>query len=395
MFNPQREQARSNPTRRALRVREQGSVIVFVVIALGALIGIAAWATETGRMWQVKSQLQAVADSAALAGVENLLFDDFQTVDQAAARTAATTQGPQHNVLGDALAINAGDVDAGSWDFATRTFTPLPGSTDPDLVRAVRVRTRRDANANGPVPTILGRALGVASVDVNSEAVGYWGFAGSAGPGEVDLPIAIDCCAISGNSPGSACTQNYCDTISQGPPNPCPLAAGGTASCLEFHSTPEQNACWTQFDGDSPSISTPDMMDIVEGGNPQTIEGPIFVDNGDKVPVIREIRDRFEGRGGYVPGEGVDTNSDGIVDSWVVVLPVVQCQNPGDGCAGGDPQNVVGFVCFDIHEVRVTPEKIIKGTFLCPTDPRCDGNGLGPGGIVPGGISATYPVIVD
>ncbi len=395
MSDRQRERVRWNLNRRASRIRERGSVIIFVIMALGALIGITAWATETGRMWQVKSQLQAIADSAALAGVGNLLFDNFQTVDQGAARTAATTYGPQHEILGDPVAINAGDVEAGSWDFATRTFTPLPGSTDPDDVRAVRVRTRRDGNANGPVPTILGRAVGVASVNVNSEAVGYWGFAGSAGPGTVDLPIAIDCCAISGNSPGSACTQNYCETISESPPNPCPLTAGGTASCLEFHSTPEQNACWTEFDGDSPSISTPDLVDIVEGGNPEIIEGPIFLDNGDKVPVVREIRDRFEGRGGYSPGEGVDTNSDGIVDSWVVVLPVVECQNPGTQCASGDTQNVVGFVCFDIHEVRVTPEKIIKGTFLCPADPRCSGNGLGPGGVVPGGLSATYPVIVD
>jgi hypothetical protein len=343
----------------------------------------------------VKSEIQAIADSAALAGVANLLTNDFQTVDEGAARTAATTQGPQHDVLGNPLAINAGDVDAGSWDLATRTFTPLPGSTDPDVVRAVRVRTRRDGNANGPVPTILGRALGVASVNVNTEAVAYWGFAGSAGPGTVDLPIAIDCCAISGNTPGSSCTQNYCDTVSQSPPNPCPLSAGGSASCLEFHSTPEQNACWTQFDGDHPSINTPDLMDIVEGGNPQTIEGDVYVDNGDKVPVVREIRDRFEGRSGYDPPAGTDTDGDGIVDSWVVVLPVVQCQNPGDNCSGGSPQQIVGFVCFDIHEVLVTPEKIIKGTFLCPTDPRCDGTGLGPGGSVPGGISATYPVIVD
>ena len=370
-------------------------MIIFVVLALGALIGIAAWATETGRMWQVKSQIQAVADSAALAGVANLLSDDFQTVDEGAARTAATSQGPQNNVLGNPLAINAGDVDTGSWDLATRTFTPLPGSSDPDLVRAVRVRTRRDGSANGPVPTILGRALGVASVNVNTEAVAYWGFAGSAGPGEVDLPIAIDCCAISGNTPGSACTQNYCETVSQNPPNPCPLAAGGSASCLEFYSTPEQNACWTQFDGDHPSINTPDMVDIVEGGNPQTVEGPVYLDNGDKVPVIREIRDRFEGRSGYNPPAGTDTDSNGIVDSWVVVLPVVQCQNPGGHCAGGAPQQIVGFVCFDIHEVLVTPQKIIKGTFLCPNDPRCDGDGVGPGGSIPGGLSADFPVIVD
>jgi Flp pilus assembly protein TadG len=197
------------------RSEEQGSVMLFVVIALGALLGIAAWATETGRMWQAKSQLQAAADAASLAGVGNLLSNNFQTVDQAAARTAATSYGPEHDVLGTALTIEGSDVDAGSWDLATRAFTPLPGSTDPNVVRAVRARTRRDGTANGPVPTILGRAIGVNSVSVNSEAVAYWGFAGGGGPGVADLPIAFDCCAIAGNTPGAACTQDYCDFISE------------------------------------------------------------------------------------------------------------------------------------------------------------------------------------
>lgn len=375
---------------RARRRDERGSVVIFVVLALGALIGLAAWATETGRAWQVKSSLQSIADAAALAGVGNLLSADFQTVDPTAARTEATSYGPQHKVLGDALTIDDGDVATGSWDLDARSFTPLPGSTDPDVVRAVRVRTRRDDTANGPMPTILGRAIGVDSVRVNSEAVAYWGFAGTGGPGVADLPIAIDCCSIS----GSACTQNYCDTISSSPPNACPLASGATASCLEFHSTGEQNACWTQFDGAHPSINTADLLDIVEAGNSTEIDGPIYVDNGDKVPVIAEINDRFEGKGGYDPA-GTDTNGDGKVDSWVVTLPVVQCQNPGAQCGGGSPQTVVGFVCFDIHEVLVTPEKIIKGDFVCPTDPRCDTKGLGPGGTIPGAISAQYPVLVN
>jgi hypothetical protein len=136
------------------------------------------------------------------------------------------------------------------------------------------------------------------------------------------------------------------------------------------------------------------MVDIVENGNPEAVEGDIYVDNGDKVPVIQEIRDRFEGRGGY-DAAGTDTDGDGAVDSWVVTLPVVECQNPGDKCAGGSPQTIVGFVCFDIHEILVTPEKIIKGTFVCSSDPRCNAGGLGPGGIIPGALSADYPVIVD
>jgi hypothetical protein len=156
----------------------------------------------------------------------------------------------------------------------------------------------------------------------------------------------------------------------------------------------EQNVCWTVFDGDSSAVSTPDVLDIVASGNLSDIGGPIYVDNGTKAPAIVEIKHRFEGTDGYSPAEGTDTNGDGYVDSWVVTVPVVQCQNPGAGCAKGSPQDLVAFVCFDIHEVVGPPDKVIKGTFLCPSDPRCNSAGLGPGGTLPGSISAQYPVLV-
>ena len=179
---------------------ERGTVLVFVTLALAALLGFAAWSTETGRAWQTKNQLQVAADSSALAGAGNLLSADFLTVDEAGARTAAMTYGAQHEAADvNNLAIVAADVEAGSWDMASEIFTALPGNTDPDVMRAVRVVTRRDDIVNGPIDTILGRAIGVDSLTVNTDAIAYWGFAGSGGPGTVDLPIAIDCCAISGS----------------------------------------------------------------------------------------------------------------------------------------------------------------------------------------------------
>jgi hypothetical protein len=371
---------------------ERGTVIVFVTIALTALIGLAAWSTETGRVWQTKSQLQVAADSSALAGAGNLFSADFLTVDEAAARTAAITYGAQHRAADvNNLTIAAADVEVGSWTMATETFTALPGNTDPDVVRAVRVAARRDDTANGEMNTILGRAMGVDSIAVNTDAIAYWGFAGRGVPGTVDLPIAIDCCQISGSRAGSVCSENYCRYISNAVPNPCLLSTGETTSCLEFHSNPEQNACWTAFKTDSPSVSTPDMTQIVQNGNSTDIgDQPIYIDNGTKTPVVQDIKDRFD-------AEGIDLSDpvDGTKDSWVVTLPVIECQNPGDGCASGDPQHIIGFLCMDIREIIVTPDKIIKGDFLCSTDPRCDTIGFGPGGTIAGSISADYPVIVN
>jgi hypothetical protein len=256
-------------------------------------------------------------------------------------------------------------------------------------MRAVRVITRRDNVLNGPVATVLGQAMGVTSIPVNTDAVAEWGFAGSTGPGVVALPIAIDCCAVSGNTPGAECMEDYCETITNSPPNPCLLSNGETTSCLEFFSTPEQNACWTQFGTDSPAVTVPGMSDIVENGNTSEIgQEPIYIDNGTKTPLVQDVKDRFD-------LEGTDTDLDGVNDSWIVTLPMIECQNPGDQCAGGDRQTIVGFLCIDIHEIIVTPDKLIKGDFLCSTDPRCDGTGFGPGGVIAGSISADYPVIVN
>jgi len=374
---------------RARGKAEGGAILVFVTIALTALVGFAALSTETGRAWQTKNQLQEAADSAALAGAGSLLSSDFTMVDEAGARTAAIAYGSQNWAGDQALTVGASDVQVGSWDMALQTFTPLPGNTDPDVVRAVRVITRRDGVLNGPINTIFGQALGLNSIPVNTDAVAEWGFAGGGGPGVADLPIAIDCCAVAGNSPGQECSLDYCEVVTNTVPNPCLLSNGETTSCLEFFSTPEQNACWTAFDPDHPSVSVPDMTDIVQNGNPDDIgDDPIYIDNGTKTPVVQDIKDRFD-------QEGTDTDADGIKDSWVVSLPMIECQNPGDQCAGGDTQYIVGFLCMDIHEVIVTPDKLIKGDFICSTDPRCDKKGFGPGGGIAGSISADYPVIVN
>jgi Flp pilus assembly protein TadG len=382
------------------RRREGGSVLLFVTLGAFAFFALTALALETGRAWSAKTQLQAATDAAALAAAGSLIVNGGALADPAAATAAAQAYGPEHEVIGTPVDVAAADVQTGSWDLATRSFTPLPGSTDADLVRAVRVVGRRDATQNGELDTVLGRVVGVTGIPITAEAIGYLGFAGVIPPGKADLPIAIDCCAIAGNTPGAECSQDYCQSIAT-PPNPCPLQRdpSKTVSCLEFFSTPEQNACWTTFDSDDSSVNVPDLESIIDAAN-QTPVGsdPIYLDNGTKTPVVKLIRDRFLGLGDYSGHPaGQDTDGDGVIDSWPVTLPIVECQNPGDQCASGDRARVVGVVCFDLQEVLVTPEKIIKGEFLCPSDPRfagCDTTGFGPGGGVNAGIDAQAPVLV-
>jgi hypothetical protein len=383
------------------RREERGNVLVFVTLALIALFGFAAWSTETGQAWTARGQLQAASDSAALAGAGELLEpNSSQPADPGAAIAAAQAFGLENKSINVPIAIPAADIETGRWDVATRTFTPLPGSTDPEQVRAVRLMGRRDDTANGPIPTVLGRIMGVDSIAVSTEAVGYIGFAGLMPPGTALLPIALDCCKIS----GATCDQSYCEYVAANPPNPCALTENPAkmVSCLQFAATGDQNACWTELDSVSSSINTPGLEDIIQDGNPVAAGGkPIYVDNGTKNAVLQEIANRFYDTGAYsgVPGGGEDTpGSPPGNDTWLVPLPIIECQNPGDGCAGGSAQKIVGVACLDIQEVEAGSVKRIKAEYVCPGDPRFDASkcsvGFGPGGDVPT-IDAQYPVLVD
>jgi Flp pilus assembly protein TadG len=50
------------------KAAQEGSVLLFVTLGLFALLVFAAFATETARVWQAKTQLQAAADASSLAG---------------------------------------------------------------------------------------------------------------------------------------------------------------------------------------------------------------------------------------------------------------------------------------------------------------------------------------
>ena len=83
---------------------------------------------------------------------------------------------------------------------------------------------------------------------------------------------------------------------------------------------------------------------------------------------------------------------------FVVGLPVFECQTD-DHCAGGDPAYIVGAVCFEIREIIVTPNKVIKGRFLCQGDALFSQCGIGGPGSGSGGLNfgvrAGVPVLVQ
>jgi Flp pilus assembly protein TadG len=390
-----------NEERNARRDR-RGVAMITVLVALVALIAAGALAIDVGLVLASRTQLQNATDAAALAGGANLIEKVGPTVTLGAAEAAVLGQaGLNPSVAAPGgVVVDTPDITYGHWDLATRTFDASVDLSDPEQVNAVDVVSRSDGATNSRVPAFMARIVGRDSFSVSAHATSYLGFAGRLGPGKLDLPIAIDCCKLRGPD----CQADYCDTIAS-TVNPCsldvPQAEGpNTVTCLEFHNTAEQNACWTQFDGEHPSVNTPDVLDIIETGYQEEVPGlfPIFVDNGTKTPLIDEIKQRMQGTGGYV-GNAAGTDRylphTGVNDSWVVGLPVIECQTE-DHCAGGTIADMVGFVCFEIREVLVTPDKIIKGRFLCPSDPLFAECPIGPTGTGGDdfGIRADFPVLV-
>ena len=123
----------------------------------------------------------------------------------------------------------------------------------------------------------------------------------------------------------------------------------------------------------------------------------------------------------YLDGEFLHGN----IDSWYQIFPVFECQNDSEHCAGGEYQELIGFVCLEIREIEapdgknVDPlndgNKKLRVEFICkdlPHDPdsippgqspphndridNCEINNGGPvaGGGNNGGLRATIPVLV-
>jgi len=386
---------------------ERGVTMVMVAVALTALLGASALAIDVGAIWVARTQLQNGADAAALGAASSMIDT---TVPSAPVVTIGAAEGVAQEVGTDNGAISAlslevltGDIAFGRWDLDTRTFDTGVDLSDPEQVTAVQVMTRLDDNANGPLPAFMSKVLGRQDFDVVADAIAYLGWAGRVPENTLVLPIMIDCCKLA----GSDCKQDYCATVAN-PPNACDLVVNpqdhdtpGSVSCLEFASSGEQNACWTEFSHDS-SVSTSGMTSIIESGVWFEVAAgeEYYSDNGTKTAVVDAIHDRFLGDGKFSggKGDGVDRYApfDGEADSWVVTLPVVECQT-GIGCSSGTETEIVGFVCFEIREVEVNPDKEIRGRFLCPTDPlfeqECDIT-TGSGGD-DFGIRADIPVLVQ
>jgi hypothetical protein len=131
----------------------RGQMMLIVASALVALLGFAAIATDVGLLWNSRRQMQTAADSAAIAGEQELV----------APNTGATV-------------TDAADEDSASNGFANGVNGASVTVNNPPLHGAYTGNTNAvEVIVSQSQPTFFLRALGLTSVPVLARAVGVPG----------------------------------------------------------------------------------------------------------------------------------------------------------------------------------------------------------------------------
>jgi hypothetical protein len=121
---------------------------------------------DYGYLLKVRTDLQRVADAAALAAVQDLLPADNGAQDLAAVRARIRSYVAQ-NVDGPLVVLDS-DIEIGRYDPSTvySNVTLL----DWGIYDAVRVTLRRDGQANSPVSLFFAKVFGTRDADVTVTA---------------------------------------------------------------------------------------------------------------------------------------------------------------------------------------------------------------------------------
>ena len=134
---------------RIVAARKRGQVMVLVCVSLIAIVGMIAIVTDFSFMQHQRNMMQTAADSAAMAGAEEINYGDVAAAGKADAASNGYTDGTSSVTV----AINH------------------PPSTGPNAANARYV----EAIVAKPEPTYFLRALGVSTISVSARAVAYEG----------------------------------------------------------------------------------------------------------------------------------------------------------------------------------------------------------------------------
>jgi Flp pilus assembly protein TadG len=341
----------------------RGAVAVMVAITMTVLLAMAAAALDVGHALVARNELQNSADAGALAGARALgiLYEGMTPAamgsyqlsggDAATIKTAVQNTAVLNEAAGVNVTVNAADVQIGLWSSATRTLTPTVNQP-----RSVRVITRRDGTANGPISTFLASVIGMTSMNVRASATAELTAIASTPPGALDLPLAISQLFFSQYGCG--------DSIMLYPSNGNPQSCAGFTT---FNVSPSNdNQMRTMING------------MIDGSytTPPTTAGETqlqFTNGTLSTQTWTALVNLFNAK----------KDASGV---WNALVPVYQ----GTACNPSGAIPIIGYANIAITNINGQPGATIVGNVSCPL---FQGGGVGGGPAY--GVFTTLPGLVE
>jgi hypothetical protein len=135
-------------------VSREGTILILAAVLMVMMLAMVAFGLDLGYVNLTRTQLQSAADSAAMASSAVLGRDDV-SIGEVAKKYASL-----HAAGGKSVQLADSDIESGTWDVASRTFSPMEGGN------AVRITARRvDA------PLFFGRVLGRDRFSTSASAI--------------------------------------------------------------------------------------------------------------------------------------------------------------------------------------------------------------------------------
>jgi Flp pilus assembly protein TadG len=135
-----------------------GMTLVYILVIWSVLVGFVSLAIDLGRVQEAKSKLFTAADAAARYAVTGL--SDGSAASKAISVAAA------NSADGSPVVLQASDVEVGTWDSSSKTFTPTNISPN-----SVRVTARRTSARGNAISTTYASLLGQQSIDLSVVSV--------------------------------------------------------------------------------------------------------------------------------------------------------------------------------------------------------------------------------
>ncbi|HEX4933787.1 MAG TPA: pilus assembly protein TadG-related protein, partial [Gemmatimonadaceae bacterium] len=229
---------------------------------LGTLLGFSALSVDIGMIRVSVTQLQAAVDAAALSGAAEL-----DGTDGGISRAVSRAQeiAALNPVLDQVLAVPSADIQIGTWDADSGTFTLYNAGDDPSTVNAVIVD-----HTPPQIGSALGQlAFGLAGYNIQARSTAMRPTGGKARSTKCFLPLAIPDCWLAGLPPGT---------------NPPPFK-------FTFSPSPTDKIAWGDPDGNPNSNDIRDQLLGQCDHGAIEVGDPIYVNEGSHTSALQTIRD--------------------------------------------------------------------------------------------------------